>query len=111
MEQPILENAKQVHEKNPKTFPRDLTGLAVGTYVKVCHLNIDQPERFWVRVDEIEEDRITGIVFNQLAHSWLKHGDTLNFEIDCVYAVYTDTPGTGGEEDNSRFVHAECNAT
>jgi hypothetical protein len=112
MKQPVLENAKRIHEENPKTFPRDLTGLAIGTFVKVCQVNIAQPERFWVRVDEMFEDgRVAGPVFNRLQFSELKHGDVIDFDIDCIYAVWTEIAEEGTEEGNIRDVHKECNAT
>jgi hypothetical protein len=106
----ILENARKLHEENPDTFARDLTGVSVGAFVKICHSNLETPERFWVEVTAIDGKKIEGIVANELIFSWLDHGAHLKFELDNVYGVFTGKKGTGGEENNMRDVHKECNA-
>lgn len=109
MKEVLLENAHRLSQENPDTFSRDISNVAVGTFVKVCHMNIPQPERFWVAVTAFDGKEITGTVSNHLQFSWLKHGDLLVFELDNVYQVFIGEAGTDGEADNMRGVHKECN--
>jgi hypothetical protein len=78
-----------------------------GMFVKVC----DSEERFWVRVDEVLEHQIKGIVFNNLVFSSLKHGDCVTVDFEEIYDMYADEVGEddNDETDNIRGVHGTCN--
>ena len=105
----VLENARKLHKENPDTFHRDITGVVTGSFVKICQLDIEQAERFWIEVTKINGTTITGEVRNQLLYSPIQYGDTLVVELDNIYEVFTGTPGTGNEKDNVRGVCETCN--
>jgi hypothetical protein len=110
-----FESAKQIHEENPDTF--NWAGIDAlkqqvrpGCYVKVCETSGSMPERFWVKVVGIRDDKIDGVVWNNLVWSPLKHGDEVTFYFENVYDIYfSDVIGSGDEKENIRGVHATCN--
>ena len=101
-------NARKLHEENPDTFNRNLTHLAIGNYVKICHVNIEPPERFWILVTDIEGSVVTGIVYNNLFHSPLGHGDIVTVHTDNIYDAYAGIAGDGDESDNMQIVCETC---
>jgi hypothetical protein len=106
---PIFTNARKIAVLNDETFKRDISDLAVGTFAKICHENIEQPERFWIKVMTIEGDIVTGEVFNNMFYSTLEHGDILTIHVDNIYAIHTGEAGHGDESDNMRSVCGSCN--
>lgn len=71
-------DAVEMNKKYPKTFGIPSTVLLkAGQYVKIS----ENHERFWVMVQAVNGDKITGIVDNQLVckHSF-KLGDVIEFE-------------------------------
>jgi hypothetical protein len=105
----MFANARKLHEENPKTFPRNISALAVGAFAKICHLGskADFSERFWIKVTRIEGRIVEGLVFNETYR--FKYMSKLSVDKDNIYAIYLGEPGTGGEEDNIRGVCNTCN--
>lgn len=74
-------DAQKQHKKYPDTFwvpSQDLLdSISTANYVKIC----DNHERFWVEVMEVDGDKITGRVDNDLVHEHnFKCDDTIKFE-------------------------------
>jgi hypothetical protein len=105
MERVHFANARKLAEDNPKTFKRDLTGMAPGAHVKICDLT--GPERFWIEIDSIDGEVISGRVANATMN--FKYDSHLSITIDNVYAVYTGQRGEGDESDNIQAVCGTCN--
>ena len=83
-------NAQEMRIKNPETFyappKEELDAIKEGNFVKVCAGN----ERFWCRVDSINEDKLKGTVDNELVHvdqHGLKFGDKIEFGKEHVYDI------------------------
>jgi hypothetical protein len=83
-------DAQEMAKNHPDTFEaptrEELDSISVGDYVKICA----EPERFWVIVEQIDGDKITGTVNNDLVCTG-KHGleneDKIMFEKRHVYTT------------------------
>lgn len=91
MEQLQFVDAQEMSKKHPDTFEapsiEELNDLAPDVNVKVCV----EGERFWVLITEVNGDKITGTVDNDLQRTHvhgLSLGDTINFEKKHVYGIY-----------------------
>lgn len=113
METPVFENAKRLHEENPQTFKRGPIEPVIDSYVKVCQVNIEKPERFWIKIIAMDGEDIAGTIANNLLFSPLKYGAMVSFHTDCIYAILPPdtTVGTDSEKDNVNNVHSTCNAS
>ena len=81
-------DAQKMHEEHPDTFTvfhmEDLQAMVEpGCYVKVCHE--DPAERFWVLVDEVNGDKVTGRVANELLLVPLMFNEVIEFELRHIY--------------------------
>jgi len=82
-------DAQQMQKDHPDTFeaPTDaeLEKLKIGDIVKVCH----NDERFWVVIINIEGDKITANVDNELiCNQPFNNGDNIEFEKKHIYNIY-----------------------
>ena len=83
-------DAQEQHKLHPDTFevPSDITlsELNLGQWVKIC----DNKERFWVEVKDVNGEKITGRVDNDLVFEHdFKCDDTIDFEKRHIMATYT----------------------
>ena len=83
-------DAQEQNKKHPDTFEipseKTLDSLGIDQWVKIC----DNKERFWVEVLEIDGDKITGRVDNDLVFEHdFKCDDKISFEKRHVMATYT----------------------
>jgi len=84
-------DAQQMHTENPDTFgvPAQihLDMIESGAFVKIS----ENAERFWVQVTEVDGDKITGRVDNDLVmqHSF-KCDDIISFERKNVMGILGD---------------------
>ena len=89
MKKPKLVNAKAMAVNHPETFVfplEDIKKIKRGNFVKVCA----EPERFWVLVNQINDDTITGVINNDLVRSKehkLYCDDIIQFKKDNIYQV------------------------
>lgn len=83
-------DAQEMGRKHPDTFEvptnEELDAIKKGDSVKIC--DEEAGERFWVTVDEIDGNKITGFVNNQLVSSDLHYGDLISFETRHIYSIY-----------------------
>jgi hypothetical protein len=84
-------DAVKMHELHPYTFelplPDKMRALKPGHYVKICH----NEERFWVIVKEINNDKIKGIVNNDLIREQpFKCDDEIEFEKRHIYNILVE---------------------
>lgn len=87
-----LIDAQQMHKEHPESFsaPSDaeLDNIKLGDIVKVC----DSKERFWTKVQSVNNDKITATIDNDLLGMSDKHncnyGDSIVFEKRHIYAIY-----------------------
>jgi hypothetical protein len=86
-------NAQSMAKKNPLTFEvptnEELNTIEKGSNVKVC----TGDERFWVEVDTVKGNKITGKVNNDLLNTsihGLKLYDTVVFSKKNVYSIFSD---------------------
>lgn len=83
-------DAQQMHIDNPDTFwapsQEELDALQGGHYVKIC----ENQERFWVELEEVDGDKLTGRVDNDLVNSHsFKYNDKISFEKKNVMGMTT----------------------
>lgn len=84
-----LENAQELQRQHPATFEapslEELAAVKVGDSVKVC----DGRERFWVTVTgkSLENNKLCGIVDNELFGNNLSFGDAIEFLPDNIYQI------------------------
>jgi len=62
-----------------------IANLMVGSSVKVC---INNEERVWTKITEIDGDEITATVDNEPYLVDLDYGDTINFKTHHIYDVF-----------------------
>lgn len=87
-------DAQEMERLHPATFEAptadELDELRPGMHAKVCTAG-EGGERFWVKIDTIEGNTLTGKVDNDLvrthAHGW-KHNDVVTFERRHVYQTH-----------------------
>ena len=81
-------NAQRMHKKHPKSFlvpsSKELNGLNVGDIVKVCAYR----ERFWVKITQIDGDKLQGRVDNILITNKLSYNDIIAFEKKNIYTIF-----------------------
>lgn len=83
-------DAQQLHKDFPGTFKvpsnEALDKLKNGDLVKIA---VDS-ERFWVQIETVESDKITGKVYSDLIltqYHGLKANDNIEFEKRHIYAI------------------------
>lgn len=83
-------DAQQLHKDFPETFKvpskEDLDKLTKMDLVKIA---VDS-ERFWVRIETVDGDKITGKVYSDLIltqYHGLKQNDDIEFEKKHIYAI------------------------
>ena len=83
---------QHLHQEMPETFPipsrEALDKLTTGDLVRVCVDN----ERFWVRVEIIQDEKVTGIIYSDLLHTayhGLKANDPIEFEKKHIFRINT----------------------
>jgi hypothetical protein len=85
----IFINAQEMSLKHPDTFDaptaEEIANLKVGSTVKVC---INNEERLWTEITEIDGDEITATLDNVPVVVDLEYGDTINFKTHHIYAIY-----------------------
>lgn len=88
----IFNDAQQLGRMHPETFDApslgELASVRVGSLVKIC---ADGIERFWVVVTYADDDKLQGIVDNDLSRSSvhnLKCGDVVSFELRHIYQIF-----------------------
>lgn len=81
---------QHLHEELPQTFPvpskDELDKIITGDLVKICVDN----ERFHVRVETIQDEKITGHIYSDLVltqYHGLKAGDLIEFEKKNIYKI------------------------
>lgn len=80
---------QQLHKDFPQTFEvptqQALDNITKGDLVKICVDN----ERFWVRVETIQDEKVTGHIYSDLIHTshGLKANDHIEFEKKNVYKI------------------------
>lgn len=91
MKNPEFVNAQEMARNHPHTFgvpsKEELDSIKKGSSVKVSAGN----ERFWVTVDEVNGDELTGFVDNDLICSdehGLEYGSPIAFKKENIYAIY-----------------------
>lgn len=81
-------DAKQKSLDHPETFDypeEELKNLRESDYVKISH----NKERFWVMLTEVDGDKLTGFVSNDLVRKHpFKCDDKVSFEKRHVYQIY-----------------------
>lgn len=83
-----LEDAQLMQINNYETFdaptPEELGSLEPEGYVQICN----EKERFWVKITEIEDDIISGVIDNNLVedHGY-NLGDEVEFEKRHIYKI------------------------
>ena len=82
-------DAQEMHKQHPDTFEvpfkSELDAIKEGSTVKVCN----GKERFWTQVTDVDGDKLTATVDNNLIDSdGINLGDTIHFEKKNVYCVY-----------------------
>jgi len=82
-------DAQEMMKNHPDTFEaptkNELDNLKVDDSVKVC---VENKERFWVTVKEINGDQIKGEVDNQLIEINLELGEEIEFEKRHIYSIW-----------------------
>ena len=81
-------DAQEMAENNPETFEapeaEELSQIKEGTYVKVCN----GEERFWMQVNEVDGEKITATVSNNLLGDYgYDFGDVVTFETKHIYSI------------------------
>jgi len=81
-------NAQEMAKDYPTTFDaptkEELDKIKEGDYVKIC----DNKERFWVIVEEVDGDIITGEVDNLLIGDQnFNLGDSIEFKKENIYDI------------------------
>lgn len=83
-------DAQQLHREFPETFKvpsqEAFNKLAKGDLVKICAGG----ERFWVRVETIEGDKVTGHIYSDLGlteRHGMKAQDHIEFEKKHIYMI------------------------
>lgn len=86
----LFVNAQEIAAQHPDTFKVptaiELAKLKKGSYVKICA----EGERFWVKVERILDDKIEGIIDNDLVHTnrhGLKCYDRVRFTSSNIYQI------------------------
>ena len=105
---PGFTDAWKQAQENPGTFQLpDLTDIKVGGHVKVCHSN----ERFWIWVESLADQVITGRVVNHLIQAPFEVLDVVRVEFRHVYDIdnRSNEDGCDSEVDNIRGIHDSCN--
>ena len=83
-------DAQEQNKKHPDTFEvptkETLDSLTSDVWVKIC----ENKERFWVQVKEVDGDKITGRVDNDLVFEHdFKCDDEIQFEKRHILSTYT----------------------
>jgi hypothetical protein len=77
-------DAQAMHKAHPDTFdvPTDeeLAVIASGSFIKVCGFGFHGRERFWLEVQAVEGDTITGLVKNDLTELPLFRDDEVKVD-------------------------------
>ena len=83
-------DAQQMHKDFPGTFKvpskEVLDKLKKGDLVKIA---VDS-ERFWIRIEIVDGDKITGNIYNDLIltqYHGLKQNDPIEFEKKHIYSI------------------------
>lgn len=83
-------DAQELHKAFPETFKvpskADMDKLTNGDLVKIA---VDS-ERFWVRVETVEGDKVTGSIYSDLVltqYHGLKAQDHIEFEKKHIYSI------------------------
>lgn len=91
MKQREFVNAQKMAIEHPETFEapteEELNGIVVGDIVKVSTGN----ERFWTIITEINGDKISATVDNDLVQDEnedLTYGTVINFKKENIYNIY-----------------------
>lgn len=84
-------DAQEMAKSHPDSFEapnkKELDTLKSGDIVKVCHSD----ERFWAVVKEVDGDKITATVDNDLVLvEEFNCGDDVEFEKRHIYAIWED---------------------
>lgn len=81
---------QSLHSELPQTFPvpgrEALDKLVAGDLVRICVDN----ERFWVRVETIHDEKVTGHIHTDLLHTMyhgLKANDHIEFEKKNIFRI------------------------
>jgi len=93
-----FEDAQRLQKQHPTTFEApslsELSGLRVGQFIKVC----TEGERFWVKLEAIEEDKLFGRVDNELVFTerhGLRYNDKVTVQKRHVYDVLKEGESDG----------------
>lgn len=94
-------DAQQMHKDHPETFEvpskEELDAIKPGDNVKVC---VNDQERFWVLVTEVNGDKITGMVNNKLLGDYgFDYEDTIKVLKRNVYSILPK-----GKNESKNFV-------
>ena len=86
----LFANAQELAEQYPDTFKvptaTELATLRKGLYVKICA----EGERFWVKIERILDDKIEGVIDNDLVRTnshGLKCYDRVRFTSSNIYQI------------------------
>lgn len=81
---------QHLHEELPQTFSipskEAMDKIIPGDLVKICV----EPERFWVRVETIQNNKVTGHIYSDMIHTathGLKANDLIEFEKKNIYRI------------------------
>jgi hypothetical protein len=95
MEKPTFVDAQQMQLDHPKTFyaplKTELDEIKINDHVKICvQKENEKGEPFWVKVQKIEGETITGFIDNNLVLTHLhglKSDDVITFEKKNIYNI------------------------
>lgn len=81
---------QHLHSELPETFPipsqEELHKIVPGDLVKICV----EPERFWVRVETVQDNKVTGHIYSDMIHTathGLRANDPIEFEKKNIYRI------------------------
>lgn len=82
-------NAQEYQKKFPESFQApnhdELSSLKIGDFVKICN----GKERFWVIIEKLDGNQLTGRVDNILVFSCgYSRGDRVSFQKDHIYNIF-----------------------
>ena len=82
-------DAQKRAKEYPETFHvpsgKELDSITQGDIVKVCW---NDKERFWVIVEEVNGDLVSGVVDNHLIEAPYNAGDEIEFCTKNIYSIF-----------------------
>jgi len=87
-----LVNAQWMARRFPETFEipsqEELDKLVKGDIVKICYYDETGSERFWVKITDVDGDKIQGTCDNNLINSKIPAGGLIEFKKVNVLSIW-----------------------